>query len=179
MTARVSYVVTPRDGAPYRVTLDRRGDGWSAEVERGDERWSFQLATGPGPGLARAGTRGVRWRRDPAAGTIRVNGREHALLVESEAAHRAASSAARPAAAHGAREVRAPMPGLVVATLVGEEGEVTAGQGVLVIEAMKMENEISAPVTGVVRGIAVRSGQAVEKGAVLFRVEAAPGDEAP
>ena len=52
---------------------------------------------------------------------------------------------------------------------------VTAGQGVLVLEAMKMENEIKAQAPGVVTGIPVETGQAVEKGQVLLQLGPVPG----
>ncbi len=67
-------------------------------------------------------------------------------------------------------KVTAPMPGLIV-KLVAEEGsQVKAGQGVLVMEAMKMENEIKSPSSGILRKYHIKPGQAVEKGQVLFEV---------
>jgi pyruvate carboxylase subunit B len=67
--------------------------------------------------------------------------------------------------------IRAPMPGLVVRLLVGPGNPVSAGHGVLVLEAMKMENELRAPAAGVVRAIRVEPGQAVEKGQPLVEFE--------
>ena len=67
----------------------------------------------------------------------------------------------------GGGAVKAPMPGLVVKVLVEPGSSVAAGQGLVVLEAMKMENEIKATAAGVVESIAVRPGQAVEKGAPL------------
>jgi pyruvate carboxylase subunit B len=63
--------------------------------------------------------------------------------------------------------VKAPMPGLVVRLLVAEGDQVAAGQGLVVLEAMKMENELKAPAAGVVRSIRATPGSAVEKGSVL------------
>jgi biotin carboxyl carrier protein len=77
-------------------------------------------------------------------------------------------------AAQGA-VIRAPMPGLVLRLPVVVGDTVAAGQGVLVLEAMKMENELKAPVPGVVASIAVQSGQAVEKGQVLLHMAPLPG----
>jgi biotin carboxyl carrier protein len=66
-----------------------------------------------------------------------------------------------------AKSVNAPMPGLVVRLLV-EPGEVVrAGQGLVVVEAMKMENELKAPADGTVARIEVQPGQTVNKGATL------------
>ena len=67
--------------------------------------------------------------------------------------------------------VDAYMPGRVVAILVEEGEEVTAGQGLIVLEAMKMENEIQAEHDGVVRRIRVEEGQAVEGGDALLELE--------
>ena len=63
--------------------------------------------------------------------------------------------------------VHAIMPGSIVRVLVAEGDEVTAGQVLLVLEAMKMENELRAPISGVVKAIHVDPGQAVEMNAVL------------
>ena len=59
----------------------------------------------------------------------------------------------------------------VVAVHVGEGDRVTAGQGLVVLEAMKMQNEITAERQGVVRQVFVTSGQAVEGGDPLFEIE--------
>ena len=70
-----------------------------------------------------------------------------------------------------AKSVNAPMPGLVVKVEVAVGDRVKAGQGVVIVEAMKMENELKAPADGVVSQIAVETGQTVEKGALLLTLE--------
>jgi biotin carboxyl carrier protein len=72
----------------------------------------------------------------------------------------------------GTRRVDAYMPGRVVQVLVSEGARVEAGAGVLVLEAMKMENEIAAEHAGVVTRILVAPGQAVEGGDPLFELAA-------
>ncbi|MEW5975158.1 MAG: biotin/lipoyl-containing protein [Acidobacteriota bacterium] len=67
--------------------------------------------------------------------------------------------------------VSAPMPGKVIQVLASSGQAVEENQGVLVVEAMKMQNEIRAPKKGVVRGIHVRVGQAVNARETLFFVE--------
>ena len=70
--------------------------------------------------------------------------------------------------AHGSPgAVRAPMPGLVVRVSATAGQAVTAGPGLVVLEAMKMENELRAPAAGRVTSVRVAEGQAVEKGEVL------------
>ena len=61
------------------------------------------------------------------------------------------------------KEIKSPLPGVVVRIEVKEEEEVQAGQGVLILEAMKMENEIKSPFAGRVKKIQVRERQTVEK----------------
>jgi pyruvate carboxylase subunit B len=66
----------------------------------------------------------------------------------------------------------APMPGLIVRVGVAPGDTVQAGQGIVVMEAMKMENELRAPGDGRVKTVHARAGLAVEKGAVLVELEA-------
>jgi acetyl/propionyl-CoA carboxylase alpha subunit len=70
----------------------------------------------------------------------------------------------------GPTRLTAPMPGRVVRVLAEKGREVEPGQGLIVIEAMKMENELKAPRRGCVHEVAVREGQAVEAGALLLVV---------
>ena len=79
--------------------------------------------------------------------------------------------------AAGDHAVVAPMPGRVVRVLVAEGDTVRRGQGVAVVEAMKMENELPAPVDGVVSGVRVAADDSVEAGAVLVVVSADTGDD--
>lgn len=73
----------------------------------------------------------------------------------------------------GPAVLKAPMPGLVVRVQVEAGQVVAAGAGVVVLEAMKMENELRAGSPGTVRAVRVRSGEAVEKGQVLVEFEPA------
>ena len=70
-----------------------------------------------------------------------------------------------------AKNVNAPMPGKVLRVEVAVGDRVKAGQGVVIVEAMKMENELKAPADGVVSSISVEAGQTVEKGALLLTLE--------
>jgi pyruvate carboxylase subunit B len=77
-------------------------------------------------------------------------------------------------AAAGPTVIKAPMPGLVVRLLVEPGQAVSAGQGMVVLEAMKMENELKAAAPAVVDQVHVKAGQAVEKGAVLVTLRTEP-----
>ena len=72
----------------------------------------------------------------------------------------------------GPAHLFAPMPGLIVRVNVQEGDHVRPGQGLVVMEAMKMENELRATVAGIVRRVVVSPGSAVEKGATLLEMEA-------
>ncbi|HEV8490527.1 MAG TPA: biotin/lipoyl-containing protein [Candidatus Limnocylindrales bacterium] len=87
---------------------------------------------------------------------------------ESRAALRERGSRDRRVGTHGgAAELRAIIPGRVVAVSVAPGDPVSAGQQLLVVEAMKMQNEVRAPIAGVVERLAVAEGQTIELGDIL------------
>jgi biotin carboxyl carrier protein len=114
---------------------------------------------------------------------LRIGSRSHEIAIERrgeayhvllpgdgltvELAEPARGGAHAGHAAAGPARILAPMPGRVVRLLVAAGSDVAAGQGVVVIEAMKMENELRAPRAGRVHELPVREGQAVEAGALL------------
>ena len=71
----------------------------------------------------------------------------------------------------GAKKLVAPMPGKVVRVVAPEKTEVEAGQGVIVVEAMKMQNELKSPKKGIVQKILAAEGAAVNAGEVLAIIE--------
>ena len=75
------------------------------------------------------------------------------------------------AAEQGVMKIKAPMPGKVVRVLAGVGTQVELGQSVIVIEAMKMQNELKAPKSGMVKKINVAEGAAVDAGQALAEVE--------
>ena len=84
---------------------------------------------------------------------------------------RSLRSRARAVDDHGPRKLTAPMPGKVVRILLHEGAEVEAGTGILVVEAMKMQNEVKSPKKGRIQKIVVSEGAAVNAGDVLGIVE--------
>ena len=100
---------------------------------------------------------------------LRVDGRRHEVQLRSPLAQLLDELGleANPQAA--VREVTAPMPGLVLRVETGSGDGVEAGDTLLVLEAMKMENAIKSPAAAEVASVEVEEGQAVEKGAVLVR----------
>ncbi|WP_303926107.1 biotin/lipoyl-containing protein [Subdoligranulum variabile] len=83
------------------------------------------------------------------------------------AAPTAPAAPAAPAGAAGAVAVNAPMPGNILDVKVKPGDSVKAGDTLLILEAMKMENEISAPQDGTIASIDVRKGDVVDSGALL------------
>jgi Biotin carboxyl carrier protein len=73
--------------------------------------------------------------------------------------------------AEGRQQIAAPMPGKVVRILVKQGDTVEAGQGLLVVEAMKMQNEIRSPKSGKIEKLLAQEGQPVNAGEVLLWVE--------
>src|SRR5918995_7475878 len=71
----------------------------------------------------------------------------------------------------GRQKISVPMPGKVIAVLVSEGDTVEKGLGLVIVEAMKMENEVRSPIAGEVKEIKVTPGETVEGGAVLLIVE--------
>jgi glutaconyl-CoA/methylmalonyl-CoA decarboxylase subunit gamma len=106
---------------------------------------------------------------EPPKVSVWASGRRAALEVESARMRAAAGVKSK---THESQDgvVTSPMPGKVVKVLVGEGDEVSAGAPVIVVEAMKMENELTAPRSGVVQKVYVGPGDAVEGGARLLTV---------
>ena len=75
------------------------------------------------------------------------------------------------AAGEGVKKIVAPMPGKIVRILAQPGAEVEAGQGILVVEAMKMQNELKSPKKGVLKKLNASEGMPVEAGQVLAEVE--------
>ena len=98
---------------------------------------------------------------------IVANGHRSYVRVQSERM-RSAEQAKSSGASASERVVKSPMPGRVVKVLVAEGDDVAAGQGLLVLEAMKMENEVRARAAGKVSQVHVKAGATVEGNAKLI-----------
>jgi biotin carboxyl carrier protein len=92
-------------------------------------------------------------------------------LTVADPSARRAQAAGRRREVTGRVEIKAAMPGRVINVLVSEGDQVNADQGVVVVEAMKMENEVKSPKQGKVLEVKVAAGQAVEKGQVMLVIE--------
>ena len=154
------------DGAAWRVTID--GRVWHASMVRSGDRWSLLVAD-PAGGPQAAG-RSYDVTFEPGSGgawQVHVNGRVVPAGLRTSAQRLRGHGAA--GAADG--RVLAPMPGRVVKVLVVPGMAVEARQGVIVVEAMKMENELRSPRAGTVREVCVVEGASVEANSVLVVIE--------
>jgi biotin carboxyl carrier protein len=101
---------------------------------------------------------------------VLVDGRNYRVNLIDERRMRTSGGAAA-GGTLGRQSVSVPMPGKVIAVLVAEGDTVEKGQGLVIVEAMKMENEVRSPIAGEVKEIKVKQGDTVEGGAALLIVE--------
>ena len=106
---------------------------------------------------------------------VQIGGQLFHLQALDERSRMLSSSAKT--VATGPQRVESEMPGKVVKIAAPVGSQVAEGQGVVILEAMKMENEIKSPIEGVVTEVGVTEGQTVESGALLFVVT--PPDDKP
>ena len=163
--AEREVTVEKLDGSRVRVTHGGRAHVYEAVRVAGNARastWSL---------VPEGGGRQALVDVDGAAPdlTVTVDNKSVPLKLTSARA-KVAGRAVAPARV-GPSAVQSPMPGKVVKVLVAVGDEVKAGQGVVVVEAMKMENELKSPKDGKVRAVAVKEGQAVEAGQSLVTLE--------
>ena len=108
---------------------------------------------------------------------VNVNGSLYEVEIEEmqapatmSAAKPAAAAPAAPAAAGAGAKVNAPMPGTILDVRVQNGAKVKKGDALVILEAMKMENEIQAPCDGTVTSVAVRKGDSVETQALICTI---------
>ncbi|HLG65719.1 MAG TPA: biotin/lipoyl-containing protein [Ktedonosporobacter sp.] len=108
--------------------------------------------------------------KDSQTYEILIGGQRFEVKVEDERTRKLAGLA-RSGAHSGAATVQAPMPGLVVSTPLEAGVPVKQGQTVVVLEAMKMENDLTSPINGTLVEVRVQKGQTVDQGEVLAVIE--------
>lgn len=169
----MTYEVTI-DGKLHRVELTRGRDGLAVSVDGKHVAVDAVLAERDVLSLLVDG-RSYDIKREQTASEdarmhVIVRGISFAADVRDPRSYRSRQAAAG-GAATGPKKIVSPMPGKVVRILAPAGTQVEAGQGVVVVEAMKMQNEIKSPKAGTVQRIAVAEGAAVESGALLAVVE--------
>lgn len=101
---------------------------------------------------------------------VLTRGRQYNLTVEDEREKRLRAAAGSGVAETGEYHLKAPMPGLVVSIPVNEGDKVEKGQVVLILESMKMQNELKSPKAGTIGRIRIKQGETVEQRQALLSV---------
>lgn len=165
------------NGRRRRVDVDRADGAWLVSVDGRHQVADVTLINGTwslilGAGDARRSYEITIAESAAAPGSLSVHigGRVVTAVVDTRggAPGRRQDSGA---SAQGPRQITAPMPGKVVRLLVQRGHTVAASQGVVVVEAMKMENELRAPRAGTVAEVKVAEGASVDAGTVLVVIE--------
>ncbi len=163
--------------ADFKLEVIRRGGGRYTVRLNGEERKVETHGTGGAVALL---IDGRLWdasisREGEAAALngdrsygVTIDGRHDPVQILDPLRQAAAASGPQQS---GRVEIRSTMPGRIAAVLVKEGQAIRAGQGLVVVEAMKMENEIPSPHDGTVGAIAVSVDDAVQMGALLVTVE--------
>jgi pyruvate carboxylase subunit B len=163
----VKYTVTVH-GRPFEITVT------GSEVTVGGKRVSAVMDTVPHTPLRVLRLNGRSYTlaviRENEGWLVQMRGERWHVVVEDERTRALKKVTGRGAGQLGVSVVKAPMPGLVIRVEVEVGQQVDARAGVVVLEAMKMENEITSPGAGVVSAVHVAAGQTVEKGAPLVEV---------
>jgi biotin carboxyl carrier protein len=100
---------------------------------------------------------------------IKVNGNIYQISIEDQFDVLLKQLGLDNLAANKVSEIKAPMPGLVLKVLVGENAEVKKGDNLLVLEAMKMENILKSSTDGVIKKVLIKQGDKVEKNQILIQ----------
>ena len=160
-------------GEDHELTLQHDGASVSAQVD--GRRYNLQLhGSETGEYLLLDGTRvrNCRVENRPnqlEAYVVHVSARSYEIqITDPKRLRRGQSSGAHH---HGSAEIIASMPGKVVRVMVGVGAQVEAGAGIVVVEAMKMQNELKAPKAGVVVSLNMEEGATVNAGDVLAVIE--------
>lgn len=156
-----------------RVSLRRDGDALFARVDDGNEvPVGLHTVRGTLHSLV-MGERRIELlaARSSEATQVAIRGLAYRAEVMDEAHARLAQVAVRRGGGHARRQLKAPMPGLVVRVLAADGQEVDAHAPLVVLQAMKMENELALPRGGRVSKVNVAAGQTVEAGQVLVTLE--------
>ncbi|MCP4145582.1 MAG: biotin/lipoyl-binding protein [bacterium] len=162
-------------GEQFTTTLARDGDKVALQVEDGElKEIDAEILHGGGALSLRIDGKMhlVDLTSRDAASTVAasVDGKSVDLTVMDELKALALESAGELA---GSGTVNAEIPGVVIEISVSEGQEVTEGDPLLILEAMKMQNEISAPITGKVTKVLVAAGDSVATDELLIEIEAA------
>ena len=157
-------------GKPHRLDLEKVNGVWQCRLDGKEVEFDAVLTGRDVLSLLVDGrSYEVKREQGPTDLHLWVGGTRFAVELRDPRSLRARQASAQDE--KGPRKILAPMPGRVVRLLAVEQSEVEAGQGVVVVEAMKMQNEIKSPKKGTVKKMVAVAGAAVNAGDVLAIVE--------
>jgi biotin carboxyl carrier protein len=159
------------DGKTMKVEVEKRGAVWACRVDGKEYTVDAALTAREVMSLLVDGKAYEAKREHSLAGELHLVMGSERFAVEVKDPRSLRSRRSGAAGEEGPQKLLAPMPGKVIRVLVKEGDEVEKGKGVLVVEAMKMQNEIKSPKKGVVKKISVAEGSAVNAGDVLTVIE--------
>ncbi|MGA2966321.1 MAG: acetyl-CoA carboxylase biotin carboxyl carrier protein subunit [Terriglobales bacterium] len=157
-------------GKPHRLELKKAGGGWDCRLNGKSIAIDAVVARRDVMSLLVDG-RAYEVKREQTATDLHLWVGSSRFAVELRDPRSLCSRQHAAGDEKGSKKILAPMPGRIVRLLVAENSEVEAGQGIVVVEAMKMQNEIKSPKKGVVKKISATPGAAVNPGDVLAIVE--------
>jgi biotin carboxyl carrier protein len=158
------------DGKPHRLELERAAGGWECRLDGQAVHLDGVITCRDILSLLVDG-HSYEIKREQTATDLHLWVGSTRFVVELRDPRSLRSRQTAAGDEKGPRKIVAPMPGRVVRVLVAENSGVEAGQGIVVVEAMKMQNEIKSPKKGVVKKISTIPGAAVNPGDVLAIVE--------
>ena len=159
------------DGSTHKVEIENQGSTWQCSVD--GKKYEIDASLTARDVLSvLVGGKAYEVKREYS-----LSGETHVIIGSERFAAEVRdprSLRSRKAAAgvgEGPQKIAAPMPGKVVRIMVQQGAEVEAGQGIMVVEAMKMQNEVKSPKAGRVVSVSAGEGQTVTAGAVLAVIE--------
>jgi biotin carboxyl carrier protein len=158
------------DGKAHRLELERAEAGWRCRLDGRDIKMDAVLARRDVLSVL-IGGKAYEIKRECSATDMHLWVGSVRYLAELRDPRSLRSRRTSDTDEKGPKKLLAPMPGKVVRVLIGERQAVEAGQSILVVEAMKMQNEIRSPKSGIVERLLVKEGQPVNAGEILAWID--------
>jgi biotin carboxyl carrier protein len=165
----MTYDVTV-DGKPHQLEIEKAEDGWLCRLDGREIKVDAVITRRDVLSILVEG-KSYEIKREQTATDLHmwVGSTRYGVEVRDPRSLRSRRDGAGDE--KGPKKILAPMPGRIVRLLVSEGAEVEAGQGIVVVEAMKMQNEIKSPKKGIVQKLMATAGATVNAGDVLAIVE--------
>jgi biotin carboxyl carrier protein len=158
------------DGRPHKLELEHEGNHWSCRLDGEPIDADAVMTKHDVISIIIGGTH-YEVKREQTATDTHYWVKNSRFAVDVRDPRSLSSRKSSAASGEGPQKLLAPMPGKVVRIIVLAGSAVEAGQGVLVVEAMKMQNELKSPKKGTVKQVMVAEGASVTAGEVLAIVE--------